>query len=70
MVRAYSNDLRERVAASVLGGRSCRETAALFGVSAASAVKWSQRLRATGSAGRLVPGSANRDRNCDGAASD
>ena len=50
MVRAYSNDLRERVAASVLGGRSCRETAALFGVSVASAVKWSQRLRATGSA--------------------
>lgn len=50
MGRAYSNDLRERVAASVVGGRSCRETAALFGVSVASAVKWSQRLRATGSA--------------------
>ena len=50
MPRAYSNDLRERVAASVVGGRSCRETAALFGVSVASAVKWSQRLRATGSA--------------------
>lgn len=50
MGRAYSNDLRERVAASVLAGRSCRETAALFGVSVASAVKWSQRLRATGSA--------------------
>ena len=50
MVRAYSNDLRERVAAWVLSGRSCRETAALFGVSVASAVKWSQRLRATGSA--------------------
>jgi len=50
MVRAYSNDLRERVAASVVGGRSCRETARLFGVSVASVVKWSQRLRATGSA--------------------
>ena len=50
MVRAYSNDLRARVAASVLSGRSCRETSALFGVSVASAVKWSQRLRATGSA--------------------
>ena len=50
MVRAYSNDLRERVAASVLSGRSCRETARLFGVSVASAVKWSQRLRVTGSA--------------------
>src|ERR1700674_5307038 len=50
MPKAYSNDLRERVGASVLGGRSCRATAALFGVSVASAVKWSQRLRATGSA--------------------
>ena len=48
--KAYSNDLRERVAASVTGGRSCRETATLFGVSAASAVKWAPRLRATGSA--------------------
>lgn len=50
MARAYSNDLRERVAASVVNGRTCRETAVLFGVSVASAVKWSQRLRATGSA--------------------
>src|SRR4051812_1486792 len=50
MARAYSNDLRERVARSVLSGRSVRETAALFGVSVASAVKWSQRLRETGSA--------------------
>ena len=35
---------------SVAGGRSCRATAALFGVSVASVVKWSQRFRATGSA--------------------
>ena len=50
MVRAYSNDLRERAAALVSSGRSCRETARLFGVSVASVVKWSQRLRTTGSA--------------------
>jgi transposase len=50
MVKPYSDDLRERVALSVLSGRSGRETARLFGVSVASAVKWSQRLRATGSA--------------------
>lgn len=50
MARPYSNDLRERVAAAVLSGRSCREVAALFGVSVASAVKWSQRQRATGTA--------------------
>ena len=35
---------------SVAGGRSCRATAALFGVSVASVVKWSQRWRASGSA--------------------
>jgi transposase len=34
----------------MLSGRSCRATAALFGVSVASVVKWSQRYRATGSA--------------------
>lgn len=56
MGRAYSDDLRERVAASVLNGRSCRATAELFGVSVSSAVKWSQRLRATGSAAARPPG--------------
>ena len=50
MGRHYSNNLRERVTAAVLSGRSCREVAALFSVSVASAVKWSQRLRQTGSA--------------------
>jgi transposase len=50
MAKPYSDDLRERVARSVVGGRSSRETARLFGVSVASAVKWSQRLRSTGSA--------------------
>ncbi len=50
MTRALSNDLRERVVASVSSGRSCRQTAVLFGVSVASVVKWSQRQRASGSA--------------------
>ncbi len=50
MARPYSLDLRERVVASVAGGRSCRATATLFGISVASVVKWSQRYRATGSA--------------------
>jgi transposase len=43
-------DLRDRVVAAVASGRTCRATAALFGVSVASVVKWSQRWRATGSA--------------------
>src|SRR5262250_3055440 len=50
MARPYSQDLRNRVVASVASGRPCRATAALFGVSVASVVKWSQRWRATGSA--------------------
>ena len=50
MARPYSNDLRERAAAAVASGRSCREVASLFGVSVASVVKWSQRQRATGTA--------------------
>jgi transposase len=58
MVRAYSTDLRERVVASVAAGRTCRETAALFGVSVASVVKWSQRQRATGSPAALPMGRA------------
>ena len=49
MARPYSKDLRDRVVRSVVAGRSCRATAALFGVSVA-VVKWSQRFRATGSA--------------------
>ena len=49
MARPYSQDLRDRVVAAVAGGRTCRATAALFGVSVASVVKWSQRWRATGS---------------------
>ena len=50
MARPYSQDLRDRVIGSVAAGRTCRATAALFGVSVAAVVKWSQRWRATGSA--------------------
>jgi transposase len=49
MVRALSNDLRERVVAARLSGESCRAVAARFGVAVSSVVKWSQRHRATGS---------------------
>jgi transposase len=50
MARAYSLDLRERVVLAIGDGASCRSAAARFGVSVASAVKWSQRYRSTGSA--------------------
>jgi len=50
MTRPYSDDLRARVAAAVVGGQTCRAAAALFGVSVSAAAKWSARLRAEGSA--------------------
>ena len=49
MVKPYSNDLRERVVRAVEAGETCRRIAARFGVSVSSVVKWSQRLRETGS---------------------
>ena len=50
MGRPYSLDLRERVARFVVSGGTCREAAERFGVGVATAVRWSQRLRAEGSA--------------------
>lgn len=49
MAGPLSNDLRERVVAAALSGESCRSVALRFGIAASSAVKWSQRQRATGS---------------------
>ncbi len=51
MAGPLSSDLRERVVAAVVAGESCRSAADRFGVSVSSAVKWTQRYRATGSAG-------------------
>lgn len=50
MARAYSLDLRERVVAFVVSGQTVRAASAVFGVSVASAVKWTQRARTSGSA--------------------
>jgi transposase len=50
MARPYSLDLRERVVAAVLSGKSCRQVASTYRVSVASTVKWTQRFRSTGSA--------------------
>jgi len=50
MARPYANDLRERVVALVLGGSTTRVAAARMQVSVASAVRWAQAARATGSA--------------------
>lgn len=60
MTRPYSDDLRARVAAAVVGGQTCRAAAALFGVSVSAAAKWSARLRAEGSADAKPMGGARR----------
>jgi len=49
MARAYSLDLRVRVAAALDEGQSCRSVAETFGLSNSCVVKWGQRLRSTGS---------------------
>jgi transposase len=50
MTKPYSLDLRERVTERVAAGDSVRAVATIFTVSVASVVRWSQRLRRTGSA--------------------
>jgi transposase len=50
MARAYSLDLRERVVAAFMAEGNCRVIANRFGVSASNVVKWTDRVRRTGSA--------------------
>ena len=61
MVKPYSDDLRERVALFVLSGETVRRAAEVFRVSVASAVKWTQRHRATGSAAAKAMGGRRHD---------
>lgn len=49
MGRALSIDLRERAMARLAAGESVRQVAAVLDVAPSSVVKWSQRLRASGS---------------------
>jgi transposase len=60
MARPYSIDLRDRVAAYVVSGGTCREAAARFGVGVATAVRWGRRLRETGSAAARPMGGVRR----------
>lgn len=61
MVKPYSDDLRERVVLFVLSGETVRRAAEVFRVSVASAVKWTQRYRATGSAAAKAMGGRRHD---------
>jgi putative transposase len=50
MTRSYSMDLRELAVARVEAGESVRVIARALSLGPSSVVKWSRRLRATGSA--------------------
>jgi putative transposase len=49
MARPYSMDLCERAVARVQAGESVRFVAQVLNISPSSVVKWSQRVKATGS---------------------
>ena len=50
MAKPYSNDLRQRVARAIASGGSCRAIAEQYEIAPSTVVKWSKRLRETGSA--------------------
>ncbi|HET9533762.1 MAG TPA: IS630 family transposase [Mesorhizobium sp.] len=49
MAKPYSNDLRIRVATAISEGESCRSIAERFDIAPSTVVKWSKRMRDTGS---------------------
>ncbi len=53
-MRAYSKDLRERVIKAVEGGLSCRKAARKLDVGAATAIRWTQQWKTTGSVAPVV----------------
>ena len=50
MAKPYSNDLRQRVARAIASGATCRCIAEQFAIAPSTVVKWSKRVRETGSA--------------------
>ena len=65
MAKALSQDLRDRVVASVDGGLSRRGAAARFGVSVSSAIRWHQLAREHGRAVARRPGGDQRSSKTD-----
>ena len=50
MAKPYSADLRRRVAVAIGQGETCRSIAGRFSIAPSTVVKWSKRVRETGSA--------------------
>jgi transposase len=60
MAKCLSEDLRVRVIEAVRSGASRRQAAALFGVSASSAIRWLSEWRASGRAAARAQGGDRR----------
>jgi transposase len=60
MAKALSTDLRERLVLAVEGGQSRRSAAKAFGVSAATAIRWVDQWRRSGSIAPKPRGGDNR----------
>ena len=60
MTRPLSTDLRERWVLAVEGGQSRRSAAKVFGVSAATAIRWLDQWRRSGSVAPKPQGGDNR----------
>jgi transposase len=65
MSKALSNDLRERVVAAVERGLSRHKAAERFGVSAASAIRWTSRKTKTGSVAPKALGGDRRSQRIE-----
>jgi transposase len=65
MPRAYSSDLRERVVAAADRGLSASAVARIFGVSLSTAIRWTRRVRDTGSVAAKPCGGDTRSKLTD-----
>jgi transposase len=65
MAKSLSVDLRRRVIESIEQGMSRRATAKRYGVSAASAVRWHQQFKATGTVSPRKQGGDRRSKRIE-----